>query len=195
MTVCHLARRAGFGLAVLSLALLGQTRALTQTAPPPTTHTVTLRDARVSRTDDTHLVITAETLGDIKGTISLHLESNQWGWSGTWALVSSYVRDTNPDGTPAAEGEHHPEGEQHEGEPGAEPHHEYIQFVRDGGMNGLVNAGTLAQTPEGAVTSLTSAMTLLGGTLTFTGATGIGDISLVQLEDQPASTGTLTLIF
>jgi hypothetical protein len=190
MTVCHLVRRAGFGMAVLGLALLGQTRALAQTAPPPapTTHTITLKNARVSRVDDTHIVITAEAAGDIRGSVTFHLEGGAQGWSGNWALVSSYVQDFAADGTPAPEGPHV------EGGPG-EPHLESTVFVHDGGLSGTVDAGTLALTAEGALTGLSSPVTLTSGTMKFKGVTGAGDLSLSQLQDSAASTGTLTLTF
>jgi hypothetical protein len=96
---------------------------------------------------------------------------------------------TNPDGTEVAEVEHHEE----EGPADPEHHREYIKFVNDGTINGTVQTASLRYGPDGSIIGLSAAQLVVeSGSVTFTGATGGGEIVPSGLD--PAA-GILSLNF
>ena len=162
-------------------------------AQEPALHESALGSARVSGVSASEVVITLDATGDLRGLLTVKLDLAPDGSiaGGEWALVSSYVEDLNPDGTPVTPEEQHEGEEPHDHEA---PHQEFVRLVDDGTLGGEVLTGSLTRGPDGAITLAGIQLALSSGTLTFASVTvgaGVVDLDLTQPEAQ----GTLRLTF
>lgn len=177
----------------LSIPLLASSVAIAQTPSTSQSHIYTgpLTRARLSQVSPERVVVSADSIGDLPGLLTLTLDVAPDGQitAGQWALVVSYVEDLDPRG-PQEEPAH---------EHGADdkPHHEYVRLVEKGTIGGSVGGGAIARDGNGAVTALDGArLTLESGSLTFESVrSGGGTASLGNLSSVGTSRGRLTLTF
>jgi hypothetical protein len=159
----------------------------------PKAYAGTLTMPRITRDDNGHVVATMETQGDLRGMITFELDpdGDSGAMTGKWALVVAYVQDTNADGTPAIDVDHH---EEHHEEAGIPPaHREYARFVREGTVFGDITTATLRIGAGGAIEGIDFAQLLVAhGSMKFALATGSGSITTSPLD--PALT-SLSLTF
>lgn len=160
--------------------------------PTPKSYELSLDNAQVSALPNGKVVVTMEAKGDLRGLLTLTLDTagNQIT-GGEWVLVSRYVEYLDEDGhvlTLEEEAEH-PHSE-------TEPHSERLRFVDKGSVSGAVVSGQLAKDANGATTGVDSVgLSLDAGSLTFAGASGTGSGSATSLQDVAASSGSLVLTF
>lgn len=167
---------------VSSLAVAGQTA--------PQSYRMSLSNAQTSELPDGKLVVTMEATGDLKGLLTLTMNSSGTQVSGgEWAFVVRYVEYLDADGKviPEDAPEVHSE---------SEPHSERPRFVDRGTLAGSVRGGSLAIDDAGHVTGVGSlSIALESGSLTFRGASGTGASEASNIRDVLASSGLLTLVF
>lgn len=146
----------------------------------------TLSRPRVSRLENGRLVVALESSGDVRGDLTLILDTDQDGTvsAGTWSLVSSYVEDVG--------------GAHHDDEPGGEAEGGHGEkFVDDGTLSGNVLSGSVSLDTDGSVVAVSAVqLEVKGGSLTFAGVTqGDGLVSGSNLADKDAASGSLALNF
>jgi len=180
-------------LYALSIPLLAGSIAIAQTPSTAQSHIYTgpLSRARVSNVSPARVVVSADSIGDLPGLLTLTLDVAPDGQvtGGEWALVVTYVEDLDARG-PQEEPAH---------DHGAEdkPHHEYVRLVEKGTIGGSIAGGVIARAGDGAVTGVNGArLTFESGSLTFDSVrTGGGSASLADLSSVGTSRGRLTLTF
>jgi len=143
-------------------------------------HNSTLNRPRLSKLDNGRVVVAMESSGDIRGDMTLILDTDPAGTvtGGTWALVSSYVEDVSHE---------HSDAEHAEGG----------KFINDGTLNGNILSGSVLFSADGSVNSVNGIqLEVKGGSLTFSSVSqGDGLVSGSNLSDQAAATGSLVLNF
>ena len=145
-----------------------------------TSHNSTLNRPRVSMVENGRIVVAMESSGDIRGDMTLILDTNSDGTvsGGTWALVSSYVEDI---GSPPPNGDEDSEGE---------------RFVNDGTLSGNILSGSVSFHPDGSVASMSAIqLEVKGGSMTFSNVSQGNGLVSADLSDATAATGSLQLNF
>jgi len=152
------------------LLLCGSAALLLALAPATPVHAaaqvVRLSGARVSVVDANRTVVVFEAAGEIRGMLTLMLNTGQEKLTGEWALVSRYVIDLNTGDAPrpAVEGEGEPE--------------EAPAFVDRGTLQGDVVGGQLAFDAKGQLTGIQGLRTQVrNASQEFAGATGGGSLN------------------
>lgn len=180
-------------LYVLSIPLFASSVAMAQTPSTSQSHIYTgpLSRARVSNVSPARVIVSADSIGDLPGLLTLTLDVAPDGQvtGGEWALVVSYVEDLDPRG---------PQEESAHGHgPDDTPHHEYVQLVDKGTVGGSIAGGAIARDGNGTVTAVNGArLTIESGSLTFASVqAGGGTASLGSLSSVGSSRGRLTLTF
>jgi len=156
------------------LLLCGSAALLLALAPATPVHAaaqvVRLTSARVSVVDANRTVVTFETAGDIRGMLTVSLNTGQDKLTGEWALVSRYVIDLNTGDSlkPAVEGEGEPE--------------EAPAFVERGTLQGDVMGGQLVRDANGQLTAIRGLKVLVrNASQEFAGASGGGSLNAADL--------------
>ena len=161
---------------------------------PATTYNVSLKLAQVSKLNDSKAVVTMVAAGDLRGVLSLHLDTNPANGNisnGEWNLLVAYSEDVD---TGQSAG--------HENELGVspdhdEPHSEGERFIDRGVIRGTISAGNLQVDQNGVVTGLGSVQLLfVSGSMEFSALQqGAGTMSATNVDRENLSSGSLTLNF
>ena len=159
-----------------------------------TTYNGSLKLAQVSKLNDNKTVITMVAAGDLRGVLSLHLDTNPINGNitnGEWNLLVAYSEDVDTT---------HSEG--HENESGVrpdhdEPHSEGERFIDRGVIRGTISGGSLQVDQNGVVTGLDSVQLLfVSGSMEFSGLQqGAGTLSAANVDKEKLSSGSLMLNF
>ncbi|MDQ1741497.1 MAG: hypothetical protein QOE53_3149 [Pseudonocardiales bacterium] len=148
--------------------------------PTPQAHNVTLRTARVSKTEDGRVVVLMEADNDLKGSLTMTLERDANGTTitgGFWALVLSYTELTPSEGG--------------DGDGASE------RLIQKGTLSGSVTGGSLTLDADGNVAAINSAqLTITQGSVAYEGVNaGGGSAQENDLQDAAKSSGSLVLNF
>jgi hypothetical protein len=166
-------------LAVLSGVFLLCSSAPLRAQSTPVAHTLTLNNATETIDAQDRRVIVANVQGDMPGTLTLALVLGADGvvTGGEWALTVSYIQFGPPD----ADGD----GDASE------------SLVQRGVIKGAVSLGSSLLATDGQASNLSGILlSVTGGTLEFAGkSTGTGTLNGSSMNQQAASSGTLTISF
>jgi hypothetical protein len=156
--------------------------ALTPAAPSPSgDYNVSLSGATVSADELDRLIVVMDAKGDLPGALTLRLERDASGSTvtgGEWALVVAYTEEIQL--SPG-------EGDGDAGE----------SLVQKGTLKGTISGGLLTLNADGSLASVNSLqLTVSGGSMSYDAvADGSGSAHEENLQDAPASSGSLALSF
>ena len=146
-------------------------------------HSGSLSRARVSYVANNRVVITMDAVGDLPGALTLMLDRDGSGRAvvgGNWALVVAEI--------PPADN-HQDNGNDHGG-PSDQP-------IQKGTLSGTVSSGSISFSAEGKLASIDTLQLHLNlGSQTFKDvSTGSGSVQVVNVENYPLSSGSISLSF
>ena len=157
-------------------------RAETSTA---TVHSGLLSRARVSYVENNRLVITMDAVGDLPGALTLMIDRDGSGRAvigGDWALVVAEI----------------PPPDNHQ-DNGNDPDHggPSDQPIQKGTLSGSLSAGSISFSAEGKLASVDALQLNLNlGSQTFKNvSSGDGTVQVVNVENYPLSSGSISLSF
>lgn len=135
---------------------------------------------RVDRLADGKVVINIDTVGELRGLLTLNLAPDEAGMMvGEWILAVRYVDNTDP--ATGLEPVAHAHAHAHDAEEvtaetaeAAGGHRDYVRLVDKGVLGGTVDAAALDLDADGMLIDFRAALKITVGTLTYAGATGTG---------------------
>ena len=147
-----------------------------------TVHSGSLSRTRVSYVENNRVVITMDAVGDLPGALTLMIERDGSGRAvigGDWALVVAEIppldnhQDNNGQGGPSD------------------------QPIQKGTLSGTVSGGSISLSADGKLASI-DALQLnlnLGSQVFKNVSSGDGNVQVVNVENYPLSSGSISLSF